>query len=129
RSGRAQRHVPQQPGRARDLQGAKRHGLSEDAGRERLLLPSDAWEFPMGNVQMVGKSVPAMYRGEKPLMTKLAPTFTLDDAASHAIDFWLSTEDLPVPENRVSVDADGNSRPAYRPTNDTARVSPLPPLR
>ncbi len=33
------------------------------------------WEFPMGNIQMVGKSVAEMYRGEKPLMTKLAPTF------------------------------------------------------
>src|SRR5208282_1500507 len=27
---------------------------------------SDAWEFPMGNIQMVGKSVPDMYRGERP---------------------------------------------------------------
>jgi choline dehydrogenase-like flavoprotein len=82
---------------------------------------SDAWEFPMGNIQMVGKSVPAMYRGEKPLMTKLAPTFTLDDVARHAIDFWLSTEDLPVPENRVSIDADGKLTLAYRSSNDTAR--------
>ena len=35
---------------------------------------SEAWEFPMGNIQMVGKSVADMYRGEKPTMTKLAPT-------------------------------------------------------
>ena len=39
---------------------------------------SEAWEFPMGNIQMVGKSVAEMYRGEKPLMTKLAPTFSLE---------------------------------------------------
>ena len=58
---------------------------------------SDEWEFPMGNIQMVGKSVAAMYRGEKPLMTKLAPTFSLSEVADHAIDFWLSTEDLPQP--------------------------------
>jgi choline dehydrogenase-like flavoprotein len=82
---------------------------------------SHAWEFLMGNIQMVGKSVPAMYRGEKPLMTKVAPTFTLDDVASHAIDFWLSTEDLPVPENRVSVDTDGKLTLAYTSSNDTAR--------
>ena len=56
---------------------------------------SDAWEFPMGNIQMVGKSVADMYRGEKPLMTKLAPTFSLADVAEHAVDFWLSTEDIP----------------------------------
>jgi choline dehydrogenase-like flavoprotein len=82
---------------------------------------SDAWEFPMGNIQMVGKSVADMYRGEKPLMTKLAPTFSLADVAEHAVDFWLSTEDIPQPENRVSVDRDGNVTLAYRASNDTAR--------
>ncbi|MGO8906586.1 MAG: GMC oxidoreductase [Solirubrobacteraceae bacterium] len=82
---------------------------------------SDQWGFPMGNIQMVGKSVAEMYRGEKPLMTKLAPTFTLDAIATHAIDFWLSTEDLPRPENRVSVDVQGRLTLDYKSTNDTAR--------
>jgi choline dehydrogenase-like flavoprotein len=82
---------------------------------------SEAWEYPMGNIQMVGKSVPAMYRGEKPLMTKLAPTFTLEEVATHAIDFWLSTEDLPQADNRVTVDGDGKLTLSYRSTNDTAR--------
>jgi choline dehydrogenase-like flavoprotein len=82
---------------------------------------SDAWEFPMGNIQMVGKSVASMYRGEQPLMTKLAPTFTLTEVADHAIDFWLSTEDLPLAENRVSLDGDGNVTLRYRSTNDGAR--------
>ncbi len=82
---------------------------------------SDAWEFPMGNIQMVGKSVADMYRGEKPLMTRLAPTFSLADVAEHAVDFWLSTEDIPQAENRVTVDRDGNLTLAYRASNDTAR--------
>ncbi len=82
---------------------------------------SDAWEFPMGNIQMVGKSVADMYRGEKPLMTKLAPTFSLADVAEHAVDFWLSTEDIPQAENRVTVDRDGNLTLTYRASNDTAR--------
>jgi len=82
---------------------------------------SDAWEFPMGNIQMVGKSVAEMYRGEKPLMTKLAPTFSLSEVAEHAIDFWLSTEDLPLAENRVTVDGEGNVALNYKSSNDTAR--------
>src|SRR5690348_7223552 len=83
---------------------------------------SDAWEYPMGNIQMVGKSVPAMYRGEKPVITKLAPFgLSLKEVAEHAIDFWLSTEDLPQPENRVTLDADGKLTLAYRASNDTAR--------
>jgi choline dehydrogenase-like flavoprotein len=73
--------------------------------------------YPLGNIQMVGKSQAEMYRGEKPLETKLAPTFALDEVAEHAVDFWLSTEDLPRPDNRVTLAADGNVRLAYKPTN------------
>ena len=67
-------------------------------------------DYPLGNVQMVGKSQSPMFRGEKPRETKLAPHWTLDRIAKHAIDFWLSTEDLPRPDNRVSVDRDGDRK-------------------
>jgi choline dehydrogenase-like flavoprotein len=79
---------------------------------------SDDFEFPMGNIQMVGKSSAPMYRGEKPLETKLAPTRTLEGMARHAVDFWLSTEDLPRPENRVTLDGDGRIRLSYTPSNE-----------
>jgi choline dehydrogenase-like flavoprotein len=79
---------------------------------------ADDFEFPLGNIQMIGKSQAPMFHGEKPTETKLAPEWTLDRVARHAIDFWLSTEDLPRPENRVTLDADGNIRLAYAPTND-----------
>ncbi len=75
-------------------------------------------EYPLGNIQMVGKSQAPMFRGEKPGETKLAPSWTLEKVAKHAVDFWLSTEDLPLPENRVTVDGDGKLTLAYRSTND-----------
>jgi choline dehydrogenase-like flavoprotein len=78
---------------------------------------SDEFEFPMGNIQMVGKSVGEMYKGEKPLETALAPLGMLDDIARHAVDFWLSTEDLPDPNNRISVDKAGNITLSYTPNN------------
>jgi len=78
-------------------------------------------EFPLGNIQMVGKSQEPMFRGERPGETKLAPHWSLDKIARHAIDFWLSTEDLPLPENRVTVDADGRVTLAYRPTNEVPK--------
>ena len=53
------------------------------------------FDYPLGNIQMVGKSSADMYRGEKPLQTRLAPQRTLEEVARHAVDFWLSTEDLP----------------------------------
>jgi choline dehydrogenase-like flavoprotein len=76
--------------------------------------------YPMGNIQMVGKSQPDMYRGEKPLETKLAPRWAMRDIARHAIDFWLSTEDLPRPDNRVTVRPDGRVQLSYTPSNPTA---------
>jgi len=83
---------------------------------------SDAYEFPMGNIQMVGKSQAQMYRGEKPIETALAPSFSLEDIAKHAVDFWLSTEDLPRAENRVTLDSRGNVRLSYTPTNQEPKA-------
>ena len=68
----------------------------------------EGFEYPMGNIQMLGKSSGTMYRGEKPLETALLPTGLLDNLADHAVDFWLTTEDLPHPQSRVTLDDDGN---------------------
>src|SRR5690349_4494265 len=73
--------------------------------------------YPLGNIQMVGKSSADMYRGEKPLMTKLAPQWTLDRVARHAVDFWLSTEDLPRQSNRVTLRPDGGIALHYEVSN------------
>jgi choline dehydrogenase-like flavoprotein len=81
----------------------------------------DGFDFPMGNIQMVGKSVGEMYKGEKPLETALAPLGLLNDVAQHAVDFWLSTEDLPDPNNRVSVDNQGNITLSYTPNNQVPK--------
>jgi choline dehydrogenase-like flavoprotein len=78
------------------------------------------FDYPLGGIQMIGKSQPDHYRGEKPLETKFAPHWTLEDVAEHAVDFWLATEDLPSPDNRVTVDRDGNIRLSYNNTNPTA---------
>lgn len=82
----------------------------------------DGFDFPMGNIQMVGKSQGPMYKGEKPIEAGLAPMFTLDDVAKHAVDFWLSTEDLPRAENRVTVEKDGNIRLSYTPSNEEPKA-------
>jgi len=70
---------------------------------------------------MVGKSQAPMFHGEKPIETALAPFWSLNDVAKHAVDFWLSTEDLPRPENRVTLDRDGNVRLSYSSTNPEPR--------
>jgi choline dehydrogenase-like flavoprotein len=74
--------------------------------------------WPLGNIQMIGKSNAGAMKGEEPKLTLLAPRWSLEDVAKHAVDWWLTTEDLPVAENRVTVDKDGHVHLAYRSTND-----------
>jgi choline dehydrogenase-like flavoprotein len=59
------------------------------------------FDFPMGNMQMIGKSQGPMFRADAPFF---APGFALDEMARHAVDFWLTTEDIPDPNNRVTLD-------------------------
>jgi choline dehydrogenase-like flavoprotein len=62
-----------------------------------------------------------MYRGEKPGETRFAPEWTLRDVARHAVDFWLSTEDLPVRGNRVTLTEDGSIQISYTAGNQEAK--------
>ena len=57
------------------------------------------YALPLGHIQMLGKTDAAMFQGEA---HHLLPGFAAGKLASHALDFWLTTEDLPDPENRVS---------------------------
>jgi choline dehydrogenase-like flavoprotein len=98
-------------------------------GLNDFYFASDASEYPLGNIQMVGKSQAPMFRGERPGETELAPHWSLEKIARHAIDFWLSTEDLPRPENRVSVDAEGRLTLCYTPTNETPKQKLYAQLR
>jgi choline dehydrogenase-like flavoprotein len=87
-------------------------------GINDFYLPTQDYEYPMGNIQMIGKSNAEAMRGEKPKLTRLSPEWTLSDVAEHAVDFWLTTEDLPRPGNRVTTDRDGNICLANTMTND-----------
>ena len=69
-------------------------------------------DFPLGHIQMLGKTDAAMFRGES---HGLLPGFAAGKLAGHALDFWLTSEDLPNPENRVLLDPEGGIRLHYTP--------------
>ena len=75
---------------------------------------SDDWDYPLGHISMIGKTDADTLRSGAP---KFAPHLALDEMAQHSIDFWLTSEDLPAPENRVVVDRDGNIGLHYTPNN------------
>ena len=68
---------------------------------------SPEWEFPMGHISFVGKLDGVTLSAGAPA---IAPGWTLDLMGKHSLDFWLTSEDLPDPENRVTLDRDGRDR-------------------
>jgi choline dehydrogenase-like flavoprotein len=88
-------------------------------GVNDFYLPGDGRPWPLGNIQLLGKSSGGAMKGEEPHLTKLVPHWSLDEAARHAVDFWLTTEDLPKPDNRVTVDRDGDVHLDYIQTNES----------
>jgi len=76
---------------------------------------SAEWEYPMGHISFVGKLDGDTLRAGAPA---IAPGWTLDLMARHSLDFWLTSEDLPDPDNRVTLDREGNIVLAYRPNNE-----------
>lgn len=69
---------------------------------------ADDWNFPLGLIQMCAKSHPNQIRAEAvPSWLEWLPDMPFEVMARHAMDFWLSSEDLPRPENRICIDAAG----------------------
>ncbi len=73
--------------------------------------------YPLGHIQMLGKSHGDTIKGELPGWLPIKPTFALNELAEHAVDFWLTSEDLPDPNNRVTLDADGGIVLSCTPNN------------
>jgi choline dehydrogenase-like flavoprotein len=76
---------------------------------------SEEWRYPMGHISFVGKLDGPTLKGGAPA---IAPGFTLDLMANHSLDFWLTSEDLPDPNNRVTLDHDGKIVLSYQPNNE-----------
>jgi choline dehydrogenase-like flavoprotein len=83
---------------------------------------SDDWEYPLGEIQMLGKTDGEMLKGEAPGWAIWKPEFALDFMAEHSIDFWLQSEDLPNPENRMTINPDGQIVLNIRDTNLEAHM-------
>lgn len=69
---------------------------------------ADDWNYPLGLIQMCAKSHPDQIRAEAlPAWLEWLPDMPFEAMARHSMDFWLSSEDLPRPENRIRYDGDG----------------------
>jgi choline dehydrogenase-like flavoprotein len=73
------------------------------------------WNYPMGHISFVGKLDGETLKGGAPA---IAPGWSLDLMAKHSLDFWLTSEDLPDPNNRVTLDSEGKIVLSYTPNNE-----------
>ena len=69
--------------------------------------------WPMGNVQGLGKLQGGMLTAN----ARWIPEWLMDRFAERSVDWWLMSEDLPDPDNRVTLDSDGTIRVSYTPNN------------
>lgn len=75
---------------------------------------SQDFDYPMGHISFVGKLDAITLRAGAPA---IAPGFTLELMAKHSLDFWLTSEDLPHPDNRVTINRNGEIVLTYTPNN------------
>jgi choline dehydrogenase-like flavoprotein len=68
------------------------------------------WEYPMGHISLIGNLDANVLRAGAP---RLAPGWSLELMADHALPFWVTSEDLPDPNNRVTVTRDGGIKLTY----------------
>lgn len=71
-------------------------------------------EMPLGHISMVGKFDGQMFKAGAP---PLAPVPLLEAMGKRSIDFWITSEDLPDPENRVTLNSDGRIQLRYKENN------------
>jgi len=87
---------------------------------------SPDWNYPLGHIQLLGKAKKDMLEGDAPMIT---PGLALDYMASHSVDWWITSEDLPDPENRVTVNDRGEIILQYTPNNEEAHSRLLGKLK
>jgi choline dehydrogenase-like flavoprotein len=78
-------------------------------------LGSKDWENPMGHISFVGKLDGETLKAGAPA---IAPGFVLETMGKYSLDFWLTSEDLPDPDNRVTLDRSGNIVLSYKLNNE-----------
>ena len=74
-------------------------------------------QFPLGEIQLMGRNDPDTILW---LAEKQFPKKSYDELAEMTIDFWLTSEDLPSPDNRVVLRNDGSIQVNYTRNNYAA---------
>lgn len=87
---------------------------------------ADDSQLPLGHIQLLGNVKKEMLAEEAP---KFAPDLALEYLAEHSVGWWLTSEDLPAPTNRVKLNAEGGIMIDYTVNNEEAHKRLLSKLK
>jgi choline dehydrogenase-like flavoprotein len=77
---------------------------------------TDDHPYPLGHIQLIGKVREQMIRKQ----ARMAPRWARRYLTGRSVDWWLFTEDLPDPKNRIEVTGEGAIRVHWQPNNVSA---------
>lgn len=90
---------------------------------------ADDFDYPLGHFSTLGKSLPEQLEGDAPSLLIPGVRMTLEFMASHSVDWWATTEDLPDPDNGVELTPTGEIMLSYAPNNTEPHRRLLAKLR
>jgi choline dehydrogenase-like flavoprotein len=86
-------------------------------GISDFYLGSPEYDYPLGQIQLTGK---AKWHRLALFSPDSVPQSTLEYMANHSVDWWLTTEDLPDLNNRITIDKKGKIKVNFTRNNRQA---------
>ena len=91
--------------------------FQKSLGLADFYLGADDSQFPLGEIQLMGRNDADTIMW---LAEKIYPGKSYEELKQMTIDFWLTAEDLPSADNRVTLTKDGNIKVYYHRNNYAA---------
>lgn len=90
--------------------------MQKTVGIHDFLFSTPDVPYPAGALQTLGKLTGSLLQADKPLI----PAWLLKNLAERSIDWWMTSEELPDPDNRVRLGAGARIAVTWRPNNEGA---------
>lgn len=92
--------------------------MQKTVGVHDFLFNAPGFPFPAGAIQTLGKLTGLMIQSAQPYL----PARVLDSMVARSIDWWMTSEELPDPNNRIQLGKDGQLEVTWRPNNEKAHA-------
>ena len=90
--------------------------MQKTVGLHDFLYNAPDFPYPAGAIQTLGKLTGLMIQSDQPFL----PKRLLNAMVNRSIDWWMTSEELPDPNNRVQLGKDGRIEVTWNPNNEKA---------